>query len=238
MDTTLTTAFAPGLRRWALPLLAGAAVALVVLPPAVPLLLGLVVFVVWFFRDPERDPPESGVLAPADGHVSVIREDGDRVRVGVFMSPFDVHVTRAPVEGTVARVDHRSGGYKPAFSKDSERNERVEFGIDWENNDSTARVEDDDSTARVEDDDSTARVEDEETTRVDGALIAGWFARRITPYIRSGETVRRGQRIGHIAFGSRADVVLPPEYDRGDVRVTRGEEVRAGETVLAERDEE
>lgn len=203
MDTTLTTAFAPGLRRWALPLAVGSVLALFLLPPVTPILFGLTAFVVWFFRDPERTAPESGVVAPADGHVSVIREDGDRIRVGVFMSPFDVHVTRAPVGGTVERVDHRSGGNKPAFSKDSDRNERVEFGIDG----------------------------------VDGALIAGWFARRITPYIDGEETVARGQRIGHIAFGSRADVVLPAEYDRSDVRVARGEEVRAGETVIAATDD-
>ncbi|MEZ3116046.1 protein sorting system archaetidylserine decarboxylase [Halobaculum sp. MBLA0147] len=204
MDTTLTTRFAPALRRWALPLVGGSLASLVLLPPATPLFVGLTLFVVWFFRDPEREPPEEGVLAPADGHVSVIRTDGDRVRVGVFMSPLDVHVTRAPTRGTVERLDHRPGAHRPAFSKESERNERVEFRID----------------------------------DVDGALIAGWFARRISPYVSAGQTVDRGERIGHIAFGSRADVVLPERFDRDDVRVETGAAVRAGETVLAYTDED
>ncbi len=208
MDTTLTTQFAPGLRRWALPLLVGSLLALVVLPPAAPGLVAAAAFVVWFFRDPDREPdhgtPPTGVLAPADGHVSVIREDGDRVRVGVFMSPFDVHVTRAPVGGRVDRLDHRPGGHWPAFSKASDRNERLEYRID----------------------------------ETDGALIAGWFARRITPYRSQGETVARGERTGHIAFGSRADVVLSPAFDREDVCVDLGDPVRAGETVLADRSDD
>jgi phosphatidylserine decarboxylase len=81
--------------------------------------------VLHFHRDPDRDPPAEGVLAPADGRVSVIREEGDRVRVGVFMNLWDVHVNRAPLAGTVAEVTHRPGGHWPAFSKESERNERV-----------------------------------------------------------------------------------------------------------------
>ena len=64
-------------------------------------------------------------------------------------------------------------------------------------------------------------------------LIAGTVARRIHPYVDPGEELDRGERIGHISFGSRADVLLGPEYDLGDVRVTEGQQVRAGETVVA-----
>ncbi|WP_435123746.1 protein sorting system archaetidylserine decarboxylase [Halobaculum sp. D14] len=195
---------APGGRRYALAALVAAAPALVVFPPAAAALVAAAAFVVWFFRDPPRSPAGDGVLSPADGHVSVLREDGDRVRVGVFMSPLDVHVTRAPVGGDVTRVDHRGAAHRPAFTKDSSRNERVEYRVG----------------------------------AADGALIAGWFARRITPYVSPGESVTRGDRIGHIAFGSRADVVLPPEYDVADVRVSRGDAVRAGESVVARRDDE
>ncbi|CAM2892844.1 protein sorting system archaetidylserine decarboxylase [Halobacterium salinarum] len=74
------------------------------------------------------------------------------------------------------------------------------------------------------------RVETAEWTVV---LIAGAFARRIHPYVEAGEDLARGDRLGHISFGSRADVVLPPAYDRGDVVVESGQTVRAGETVLA-----
>jgi len=203
MDTTPTTRLAAGVRRWAVPPLVGAALALFLFPPAAPVLLAVAGFVVWFFRDPARSPPADGVLAPADGHVSVVRTDDGRVRVGIFMSPFDVHVTRAPTDGAVERVDHRDGGHWPAFTKESERNERLEYRVGG----------------------------------VDGALIAGWFARRITPYLSSDDRLARGQRIGHIAFGSRADLVLPPAYDRDDVAVSVGDPVRAGETVVAELDE-
>jgi phosphatidylserine decarboxylase len=156
-------------------------------------------FTLWFFRDPERRPAPTGVASPADGRVSVVREEGDRLRVGVYMSALDVHVNRAPLDGTVRSVTHRDGANRPAFSKDSERNERVRLGFD-----------------------------DHEVV-----LIAGWFARRIHPWVSVGDTVERGDRIGHIAFGSRADVVFPPEVSREDLVVEAGDRVYAGRTALA-----
>lgn len=156
-------------------------------------------FVVWFHRDPERTPPRRGFLSPADGTVSVLRQEGDRVRVGVFMSVTDVHVNRAPVGGEIRSVEHVEGAHRPAFTKESERNERVHVAIG----------------------------------DVDVTLIAGAFARRIYPYVSEGETVQRGDRIGHVSFGSRADVLLPQSVGLGDVRVEVGDTVRAGETVLA-----
>jgi phosphatidylserine decarboxylase len=194
--------FAPGVRRFAAPPLAAAAVLLFVSPPLAFAAVLVSVGVFAFFRDPDRAPPESGVVSPADGRVSVVRDEDDgRVRVGVFMNVTDVHVNRAPMDGFVELVEHTPGGHWPAFSKESDRNERVrvQFG------------------------------------RHEVVLIAGAFARRITPYVESGRTVERGDRIGHIAFGSRADVVLPPEYDLADVRVETGDRVRAGETVVARR---
>jgi phosphatidylserine decarboxylase len=175
-----------------------ALVAAVVAFPAAIVALATGIAVLWFHRDPSRQPPATGIVAPADGRVSVIREEGDRVRVGVFMNVTDVHVNRAPAGGTVQSVEHRPGANKPAFSKDSDRNERV-------------------------------RIELEEQTVV---LIAGWFARRIHPAVEAGDELRRGQRIGHISFGSRADVVLPPGYEIDDLRVDTGDAVRAGETQL------
>lgn len=195
----MSARFAPGAWRYVLPpLLLGLPVLLIAAPVGLAL-VALAGFLAWFFRDPERTPAGEGVLAPADGRVTVLREEGDRVRVGVFMSPFDVHVNRAPVGGEVSRLDHRGAAHRPAFSKESAHNERVEFTVD----------------------------------DVDGALIAGWFARRITPYVSRGDEVDRGDRIGHIAFGSRADVVLPAGYDLEDVRVRKGEKVRAGRSILA-----
>ncbi|MDZ7700965.1 MAG: protein sorting system archaetidylserine decarboxylase [Halobacteriales archaeon] len=158
-------------------------------------------FALWFFRDPERSPAGEGVVSPADGTVSVVREEAGRLRVGVFMNVDDVHVNRAPLGGTVEAVDHRAGAHRPAFSKDSDRNEqlRLDFG------------------------DHTV------------VLIAGWFARRITPYVEPGDTLERAERLGHIAFGSRADVVLPAGYEREHLHVAEGDTVRAGRTVIARR---
>ncbi|MFB6077899.1 MAG: protein sorting system archaetidylserine decarboxylase [Halarchaeum sp.] len=190
---------APGARRYAVPFLLAAVPLLFAFAPAGLAAAALGAFVLWFHRDPEREPPGGGVVAPADGRVSVLRVEDGRVRVGVFMNVTDVHVNRAPVGGVVTSVDHRAGAHRPAFSKESERNERVRIRTD--------------------------------SYELD--LIAGAFARRIHPYVEPGDVVSRGERVGHVSFGSRADVLLPPEYDIGDVAVETGERVRAGETVLA-----
>ncbi|WP_137286758.1 protein sorting system archaetidylserine decarboxylase [Halorussus salinisoli] len=159
-----------------------------------------------FHRDPDRTPPETGVLAPADGRVSVVREEsgrdgeGDRVRVGVFMNVTDVHVNRAPFGGRVEAVEHEPGKHRPAFSKESDKNEKLHV-----------------------------RFADHEVT-----LIAGAFARRIHPYVEPGDELDRGERLGHISFGSRADVLLPESVGPADVAVERGQKVRSGETVIAE----
>ncbi len=197
---SLPLAVAPGCWRYAAVCFAVALPAVVVSPPVALVALALGVGVLWFHRDPARRPPESGVVAPADGHVSVIREEGDRLRVGIFMNVTDVHVNRAPMAGTVKTVDHRPGAYKPAFSKDSDNNEKVVV----------------------------------DCGEYEVALIAGWFARRIHPYVEAGDELTRGQRIGHVSFGSRADVLLPAGYSREDLLVSNGDAVTAGETRLAE----
>ena len=192
--------FAPGVRKWALPPLLGAAVFALLFPPLAVVLLAAGLFVLWNFRDPERTPPVDGIVAPADGKVSVVRDEGDQIRVGVYMNVFDVHVVRAPKKGYVDGVDHRPGANRPAFSKDSSSNERVDvdFGL------------------------------------FEVSLIAGWFARRIVPYVHDGDSVAKGDRLGHIAFGSRADVLLPPSIDHDHLLVEEGDTVRGGETVVAE----
>ncbi len=179
-----------------------AILALVTLPLSPVSAIGFIVlagFVAWFFRDPDRQPPDGGIVSPADGTVSVILEEDERIRVGVFMNITDVHVNRAPIGGTVERVDHMSGAHRPAFTKDSDRNERVR--VTFQNH--------------------------------EVVLIAGTIARRITPYIEAGADVERGDRLGHIAFGSRADVRLPPTIGREDLHVDVGDSVVAGESILA-----
>lgn len=177
---------ARGASPWLLPTAATAALSLVcarrsrrwaaAAVPATALTAGML----WFFRDPERELGEARVLCPADGVVQSILpwEDG-RTRVAIFMSPLNVHVNRAPVAGTVASVEHRPGGYRPAFDKESEHNERVVWRFASELGD------------------------------VEMVQIAGAVARRIVPYVPQGCKVEQGERVGLIRFGSRVDVYLP-----------------------------
>lgn len=196
---------APGAWRYALPVFALAvpAIALSPLGSLGAVLLGVAILL--FHRDPDRTPPEKGILSPADGRVSVVREESgpdggrERVRVGVFMNVTDVHVNRAPVSGKIGAVEHVPGGHWPAFSKDADRNERLHVDLG--------------------------------DTRV--TLIAGTVARRIHTQVATGETIERGDRIGHVSFGSRADVLLPERFDVADVAVEPGETVRAGESIVA-----
>jgi phosphatidylserine decarboxylase len=135
-----------------------------------------------FFRDPERaaTATATGFLAAADGVVQRIDELPDgRVRVCTYMRLRDVHVNRAPVGGVVRSLVHRPGGHWPAMSKESDRNERLEWMLD------------------------TA------AGPLELVQIAGAVARRIVPYRAPGDRVERGERLGLIRFGSRVDVVLP-----------------------------
>lgn len=191
---------APGTRRLALPALVGGLLALPLSLPLGILATILGVAIVWFHRDPPRTPPADGFVSPADGHVSVLRREDGRVRVGVFMNVTDVHVNRAPIGEPVQNVEHVPGAHRPAFTKDSDRNERLHV--------------------------------DFESIRV--TLIAGWFARRIHSHVEPGDDLDRGARIGHVSFGSRADVLFPPNVSMEDVTVEKGDAVRAGETVIAE----
>lgn len=135
----------------------------------------------WFFRDPERTPGTDGIIASADGVVQSIDPWPDgRTRVATFMSPLNVHVNRAPLTGVVKSVEHKAGGFVPAFNKESEHNERVVWVFD---------------TPRGE---------------IELVQIAGTVARRIVPYLEPGAEVEAGERIGLIRFGSRVDVYLPP----------------------------
>ena len=190
---------------WRLALVPGL-LAAVTLPFAPPVGIGfaaLTIGVLWFHRDPTRTPPgpDRAVVSPADGTVQVVRDEGSRLRVGVFMNVTDVHVNRAPLPGTVRELRHRPGANRPAFSKESDRNEQVVI----------------------------------DCGEYELLVIAGWFARRIHPAVEPGDRVDRGERVGHVSFGSRADVVLPADVSRDDIRVAEGDDVRAGETVLAER---
>jgi phosphatidylserine decarboxylase len=159
--------------------------------------LGLSGFVLAFFRNPERRIPgdEDTVVAPADGRVIAVGEVEDRsgskcLRIGVFLSIFNVHVNRAPLAGRVVEIVRSGSQYLAAFRPDAERL-NVSCSMTLE-------------TARGE--------------RVRIVQITGWIARRIVCHPRVGEWLRRGDRYGLIRFGSRTDVLLPPSA-RPRVRV-------------------
>lgn len=159
------------------------------------------VFFLFFFRDPDRDIPPEGMVSPADGVVKEIRDDGMKVRIAVFMNIYNVHVNRAPISGRIVDIRHVFGGYIPAFRKDSERNERTYISMETP------------------------------IGRVEVVQIAGALVRRIVTYVRKGDTVKKGQRIGMIRFGSRVDVIMPSE--RVKVICEVGDRVKAGESVIA-----
>ena len=177
-----------------------------------------------FFRDPERVVPqrEDLIVAPADGLVSLICQvppplelqgaDGSGhaglgvepvTRISIFMSVFDVHINRAPVSGTVRRVIYIPGKFMNAdLDKASDENERQHVLI-----------------------------ERSDGTPIAFTQIAGLVARRIVPFIKPGDILAAGQRVGLIRFGSRVDVYLPHGTD---AKVLLGQKVIAGETILAE----
>jgi len=183
------------------------------------LLAGLTVWVASFFRDPVRTTPRGGklIISPADGLVTMIAkvppppelrgEDGlgdpDYTRVSIFMSVFDVHINRAPIAGRVTRIAYVPGKFVNAdLDKASEDNERQHF-LD----------------------------EGEDGIRIGFTQIAGLVARRILSFVRQGDVVDAGQRIGLIRFGSRVDVYLPSGTAP---KVLLGQRAIAGETVIAE----
>ncbi|WP_137291524.1 protein sorting system archaetidylserine decarboxylase [Natronorubrum halophilum] len=246
--------FAPGAWKYAiLPLLA-APFAFVFSVTASLVAVALGVGTLAFFRDPERTPPPTGVVSPADGNVSVLREEGDRVRLGVFMNVWHVHVVRAPFDASVTDVEHVSGANRPAFSKDSDRNERVHVRCETESSNlpASGSLEESggegelDEVADASDADPTAdggnaagsedphAKPDQPPSDAEVTLIAGAFARRIHPYAERGDDLERGDRIGHIAFGSRVDLLFPPAVDLEDVDVEIGDSMTAGETVVLE----
>ncbi len=141
----------------------------------------LTLFFFVFFRDPERSPDggEDDAVSPADGQVISIR-DG---KICIFMNIHNVHVNRAPLAGMVTHIDYKPGGYIPAFSKDSNVNERSHILMDT--NKGTIEL----------------------------TQIAGVLTRRIVLYVSEGSVVKRGERIGMIRFGSRVDVVIPSSYE-------------------------
>ena len=183
------------------------------------LLVGLTIWVAAFFRDPIRTTPRGDrlIVAPADGLVTLITrvppprelagpdmlEDGEFTRVSIFMSVFDVHINRAPISGRIRRIAYVPGKFINAdLDKASEDNERQHLLIESSNG-----------------------------VRIGFTQIAGLVARRILAFVREGDHVEAGQRVGLIRFGSRVDVYLPAGTGP---QVLLGQRAVAGETIIGE----
>lgn len=171
-------------------------------PVAGTLLAVITMAVAAFFRDPERHPPADAgtALSPADGRVVAVEEADGQTLVAIFLALWNVHVARAPLAAHVTSTTFYPGGYEPAFRPAASRNARFVFGL-----------RDGDSDAEL-------------------SLIAGFVARRVVPWVQEGDSVRRGERLALIRFGSRAELRLPRGYAP---TVVPGDGVRAGETVIA-----
>jgi phosphatidylserine decarboxylase len=152
----------------------------------------LAAFFVYFFRDPDRTAPAGAglVVAPADGRVMVSGPSDGRwappgswKQITVFLSPLDVHMNRAPVEGRVTRVEYRRGKFLPAYKEAANDNELNEVWIDYGGRPVVFRQ------------------------------VVGILARRIVCRVREGQQLERGERVGLMKFGSRMDVFLPTESE-------------------------
>jgi phosphatidylserine decarboxylase len=182
------------------------------------LLVGVTIWVAAFFRDPIRTTPQDPdlIVAPADGLVTMISRvsaplelagegglNGEYTRVSIFMSVFDVHINRTPIAGTVRRIAYVPGKFLNAdLDKASEDNERQHF-----------------------------LVEREDGLKIGFTQIAGLVARRILSFVKEGDRVEAGERVGLIRFGSRVDVFLPAGTGS---QVLLGQRTIAGETILGE----
>jgi phosphatidylserine decarboxylase len=173
-------------------------------------LLLLALWVAYFFRDPERigDRGPSLVVSPADGKLIMITEvdepsfvKGRAIRLSIFMNVFNVHVNRYPVDGVVKYIHYNKGKFfNAAAEKSSLENEQMSVGIETGMH------------------------------RVLVRQIAGLIARRIVTYSKLGESVKQGDRMGIIRFGSRVDVFLPLG---STIRAKLGDVTTAGVTILA-----
>ena len=174
------------------------------------ILLGITLFVLFFFRDPERSSPEGSgiVVSPSDGKVIVIKDiyeadylKQDVKQISIFLSVFNVHVNRAPIGGRIETVKYNPGKFHiAALDKASLENEQ------------------------------TAMVIAEGKTKILVKQIAGILARRIICYVKPGDEIKRGERYGLICFGSRVDIFVPKD---SEIKVKLGDRVKGAKDIIA-----
>lgn len=164
------------------------------------------ILLIVFFRDPERKTGD-GVVAVADGiirDVDTVQDNdvGNAFFISTFMNIYHVHVNRMPIDGIIKNITHIPGSHLPAFTKESKRNERVILLVKTKKG------------------------------LVKIILIAGTVARRIVPYIKVGDQVKKGEKISLIRLGSRVDVFLPKKMNV-EMAVNKKDRVKAGVSTIA-----
>jgi phosphatidylserine decarboxylase len=172
----------------------------------------LSLFVISFFRDPERQSlaEAKAVLSPADGRVLLIEEKemtpfstGQVIKISVFMSVFNCHVNRIPRGGSIEKIVYRAGKF---FSANQDR-------------------------ASTQNEQNALLLRTPEGLEISIVQVAGLIARRIVCWVKPGSTMKRGERFGLIRFGSRVDIFLPISTR---IRIQRGDKVKAGLTIIGE----
>lgn len=170
-------------------------------------LLFLAAFVAFFFRNPEREisTDEKTIVSPADGLIVVLKpidpqNDQAGTLISIFLSVFDVHVNRSPLAGTITTYDYRPGKFLVASAQ----------------------------RASIENEQTVITVENR-YVKVVFKQIAGLIARRIVFWNKVGDTIKLGERVGYIKFGSRVDVIVPPQVK---VMVKKGQRTKGGVTIL------
>ena len=200
-----------GEAKWIFGTLAVALLATFVTWPALSIVVaGMILFTIYFFRDPERIPPadETLAVAPADGLVTTVDEveeteflNAKARRIGIFLSVLDVHVNRAPLAGEVICSKHKPGRFLDARDPNASL---INQSRSW--------------------------VFDGPFGSVMVKQITGAIARRICPWAEVGDKLLRGERFGMIRFGSRTEIFLPMD---AEILVKLGDRVRGGETAVA-----
>lgn len=172
--------------------------------------LAFTIFVVSFFRDPERQipPGDESIVSPADGKIIIaqkVTEDrilkAEAIKISIFMNVFNVHVNRVPASGKVLGVFYNPGKF---FSADKDK-------------------------ASLENEQNALLIEANNGKKFAVNQIAGLIARRIVCYAKEGDVLEKGKRFGMIRFGSRLDVYLPVDCR---LNVKLGDKVKAGESVI------
>ena len=187
----------------------------------------IILFLLYFYRDPARKiPAGDAIISPADGRIIAIVRTGKKelrikkgftgrirtltgdlgkgpfIAVSIFMSPLDVHVNRVPLAGKALSVRHSKGRFYNAARPEAFENEKTEIVLDTE------------------------------IGKIKVILIAGFLARRIETFIKQGDTLKKGMRIGRIKLGSQVTLIIPEDKIR--VVVREGKRVKAGSSIIGE----